>query len=300
MSSTLAPGTLYLVATPIGNLEDITARALRVLAAVDIVACEDTRRTGLLLHHFGIKTRTRSYHEHNEQTRTAELCAMLERGANVALVSDAGTPAVSDPGYRLVRACIERSLRVVPVPGAAAFVAALVVSGLPTDEFYFGGFLPARANARRARLAAVRALDATLIFYEAPHRIAHALADAREILGERQAAVARELTKLHEEIARGRLSELAARFTPDHTARGEMVLLIDRTPIDDAATREHSSAITSIAALVADLEAQGLDHRAALKRAARELGLTRDEAYRRLAAARSADKQSEEREQDSQ
>ena len=158
-------GTLYLVATPIGNLEDVTRRALRVLAEVDVVACEDTRRTRALLEHFGIRARTVSYHEHNERERAAELAALIEGGASVAVVSDAGTPGINDPGYRLVRAAIERGVEVVPVPGPSAFVAALTASGLPTDEFYFGGFLPARAHARRQRLEAVRDLRATLVFY---------------------------------------------------------------------------------------------------------------------------------------
>ncbi len=278
-------GTLYLVATPIGNLEDVTRRALRVLAEADVVACEDTRRTRTLLEHFQIRARTLSYHEHNERGRAEELAALIEGGSTVALVSDAGTPGINDPGYRVVRACVERGLSVVPVPGPSALVAALTASGLPTDEFYFGGFLPARTHARRERLSSVRALRATLVFYEAPHRLAHALADAREILGEREAAVARELTKLHEEIVRGRLSELAARFAPEGAARGEMVLIIDRDVIEEegaAAARGHAS----VAERVAALEAEGLDHRAALKRAARELGLTRDEAYRRLTSER--------------
>ena len=285
MSDAATPGTLYLVATPIGNLADITARALRVLGEVDLVACEDTRHTRKLLTHYGIGTKTVSYHEHNERERARELCALLAAGTSVALVSDAGTPAVSDPGYRLVRAAIEQGITVVPVPGPAAFVAALIASGLPTDEFFFGGFLPARAAARRARLAALRALPATLVFYEAPHRIAETLADAREILGERAACVARELTKLHEELARGRLSELAASFGRDHAARGEMVLVIDRHVIA-AETAPNATSPADIAVLVAALEADGLDPRAALKRAARELGLTRAEAYRRLVAAR--------------
>jgi 16S rRNA (cytidine1402-2'-O)-methyltransferase len=196
---------------------------------------------------------------------------------------------VSDPGYRLVRAAIERGASVVPVPGPSAFVAALTASGLPTDEFYFGGFLPARAHARRQKLAAVRELRATLVFYEAPHRIAHTLADAREILGEREAAVARELTKLHEEIVRGRLGRLAERFAARDAARGEMVLVIDRGVIEEVAGAVGGAA-EGVAARVAALEAEGLDHRAALKRAARELGLTRDEAYRRLTSERARSK----------
>ncbi len=282
-------GTLYLVATPIGNLEDITRRAVRVLGEVELVACEDTRRTRALLEHFGLKTPTTSYHEHNERVRTEELVTRLRRGARLALVSDAGTPAVSDPGFRLVRACVEAGVEVVPVPGASALLAALVASGLPTDEFYFGGFLPSRAQARRARLARLRELPATLVFYEAPHRIAHLLADAREMLGERRAAVGRELTKMHEEFARGSLSELAERFSGAGAARGEFVLVIDREVIEDEDAAEKASA-EGIAERVAALEAEGLDQRAALKRAARELGLSRDEAYRRLVEERARKK----------
>jgi 16S rRNA (cytidine1402-2'-O)-methyltransferase len=286
---TQTSGTLYLVATPIGNLEDVTRRALRVLAEVDVVACEDTRRTRSLLEHFQIRARTVSYHEHNERERAEELARLIAEGQTVALVSDAGTPGVNDPGYRLVRECVERGLSVVPVPGPTAFVAALTASGLPTDEFYFGGFLPARSHARREKLAAVKSLRATLVFYETPHRLAHALADALAVLGEREAAVARELTKLHEEIVRGRLSELVRRFEPEGAARGEMVLVIDRDVIEEeGAVATQTTA--SVAALVAALEADGLDPRAALKRAARELGLTRDEAYRRLTSERSMSK----------
>ncbi|HEY0546900.1 MAG TPA: 16S rRNA (cytidine(1402)-2'-O)-methyltransferase [Pyrinomonadaceae bacterium] len=276
-------GTLYLVATPIGNLLDITERALRVLREVELVACEDTRHTGALLNHYNIKTKLVSYHEHNERERAEELGRLLETGASIALVSDAGTPGISDPGFRLVNAARERGARVVPVPGATAFVAALIASGLPTDQFFFGGFLPARSSQRRARLEEVRAIPATLVFYEAPHRIASALRDAREALGEREAAVARELTKLHEEVVRGRLSELALRFdSASQGARGEMVIVIDRTVI--VAASQDSN--TDIAARVAALESEGMDSRAALKKAARELGLTRAEAYRRLTAAR--------------
>src|SRR5258708_5135016 len=168
-------GTLYIVATPIGNLEDITQRALRILGEVDIVACEDTRRTRVLLNHFGIKTRTISYHEHNERERTEQICKLLVSGKDVALVSDAGTPLINDPGFRLTNAAIELNLPVVPVPGPTAFVSALVASGLPSDQFFFSGFLPARANARRAKLDELRAIPATLVFYEAPHRIAATL-----------------------------------------------------------------------------------------------------------------------------
>ncbi len=277
-------GTLYLVSTPIGNLEDITHRALRVLREVDLIACEDTRHTRTLLNHFSIRTKTVSYHDHNERERALELSAQLLTGASIALVSDAGTPGINDPGFRLVRACIEQNINVVPVPGATAFVSALVASGLPTDEFYFAGFLPARRYTRRLRFGELRPLSATLIFYETPHRIAAALADARDILGEREAVVARELTKLHEEMARGTLTDLLARFNGEHAARGEMVLIIDRTELSPEVAGATQPA--SLAALVAALEGEGLDQRAALKRAARELGLSRDEAYRRLVAER--------------
>lgn len=282
-------GALYLVATPIGNLEDVTRRALRVLGEADVVACEDTRRTRGLLEHFGIRARTVSYHEHNERERAEELARLIEGGAAVALVSDAGTPGVNDPGYRLVRVCAERGLRVVPVPGPTALVAAVTASGLPTDEFYFGGFLPARAHARREKLASVKTLRATLVFYETPHRVAHALADAREVLGERRAAVARELTKVHEEFVRGSLSELLQHFSAEGAARGEMVLVIDRDVVE-AEGAEGAGPAASVAELVAAFEAEGLEQRAALKRAARALGLTRDEAYRRLTSERALSK----------
>jgi len=283
-------GTLYLVATPIGNLEDITYRAVRVLREVDLVACEDTRHTRTLLNHYDINTKTISYHEHNERERARRLSEMLQAGASIAVVSDAGTPGISDPGFRLVNDALERGARVVPVPGPSAFVAALTATGLPTDEFFFGGFLPARSTQRRARLAELRPLHSTLIFYEAPHRIGQTLTDAREILGEREAAVARELTKLHEEIARGPLTELAERFSAETAARGEMVLLIDRAR--SGVERDLNQAETDIAARVAALEGEGLDNRAALKRAARELGLSRSEAYRRLVAARALEEKS--------
>ena len=278
-------GTLYLVATPIGNLADITHRALQVLRDVDLIACEDTRHTRKLLQHYGIDTKTISYHEHNEQQRATELIELLQQGSDVAVVSDAGTPAISDPGFRLVRAAIENDVRIVPLPGPSALVASLVAAGLPTNEFFFGGFLPARSTARRARFEEVRAVPGTLIFYEAPHRLAASLKDAHEILGEREAVVARELTKLHEQLKRGRLSELARHYSTDEQPRGEIVLLIDRTVLDQPAT-EHATN-TSVAALVRQFEADGLDHRAALKKAARELGLSRAEAYRRLLAERS-------------
>jgi len=276
-------GTLYIVATPIGNLEDITQRALRVLGEVDVVACEDTRRTRVLLNHFGIKTKTISYHEHNERERTEQICKLLVAGKNVALVSDAGTPLINDPGFRLTNAAIESNLVVVPIPGPAAFVSALVASGLPSDQFFFAGFLPARGNARRAKLEELRAVPATLVVYEAPHRIAATLVDALEVLGNRPAAVARELTKIHEEIVRGSLRELVQQF--GNGARGEMVLLISGAGIDEAATTQETAPPSRrLIERVSELEREGLDAKAALKKAAREVGMKRAEAYRLLVA----------------
>jgi 16S rRNA (cytidine1402-2'-O)-methyltransferase len=274
-------GTLYLVATPIGNLADITHRAIDVLNNVSLIACEDTRHTRKLLQHYGIETKTVSYHEHNEQERSRQLIETLREGKDVAVVSDAGTPSISDPGFRLVRAAIENDIQVVPVPGPSALISALIAAGLPTDEFFFGGFLPARSNARRTRLNELRSVPGTLIFYEAPHRLAETLKDAHEMLGEREAVVARELTKLHEELRRGRLSELAAHYANEEP-RGEIVLLIDRTILETTDKTDRQQ----ISSLVDQFESDGLDHRAALKKAARELGLSRAEAYRRLIAER--------------
>jgi 16S rRNA (cytidine1402-2'-O)-methyltransferase len=279
----MTPGTLYLVATPIGNLADITHRALQILNDVDLIACEDTRHTHKLLNHYNITTKTISYHEHNEQQRASDLIERLKQGTTIAVVSDAGTPSISDPGFRLVRAAIENEIAVVPVPGPSALIAALIAAGLPTDEFFFAGFLPSRANARRVRLAELQPVPGTLIFYESPHRLAETLKDAYEILGERETVVARELTKLHEEIRRGRLSELAADYADKKDdIRGEIVVLIDRNVIAGAV-----SETVSVVALVDRFEQDGLDHRAALKKAARELGLSRAEAYRKLLAERS-------------
>jgi 16S rRNA (cytidine1402-2'-O)-methyltransferase len=274
-------GTLYIVATPIGNLEDISQRALRILGEVDLIACEDTRHTSKLLHHFGIETKTISYHEHNERERAAELGAVLDSGKSIALVSDAGTPLISDPGFRIVNTAIEKGISIVPVPGAAAVMTALSASGLPTDQFYFAGFLPARANARRAKLEELAAIPATLIFYEAPHRIGATLRDAIDVLGNRDAGVARELTKLHEEFTRGRLSELAEAFSKPANVRGEIVLMISGESADLGSTMTPAtSSAQKLAARIDELVRGGTDSKTALKQAARELGLKRDEAYR--------------------
>ena len=277
------PGTLYVVATPIGNLADITQRALQILKDVELIACEDTRHTRKLLQHFGINTKTTSYHEHNENQRGDELLDLLKQGSNIAVVSDAGTPAISDPGFRLVRSAIENEITVVPVPGPSALITALVAAGLPTDEFFFAGFLPARASARQTRLRELASVPGTLIFYEAPHRLAATLKDAYETLGEREAVVARELTKLHEEVRRGRLSDLVEHYSQVEP-RGEIVLLIDRNSIETGEAESNSE--RSVGELVAQFEAEGIDHRAALKKAARELKLSRAEAYRKLQTER--------------
>lgn len=276
-------GTLFIVATPIGNLEDITPRALRVLREVDLIACEDTRHTRVLLNHFGIRAKTISYHEHNERDRAEELCKLLEAGKNIAVVSDAGTPLISDPGFRVVNAAIDQGIPVVPIPGAVAFVTALVASGLPADQFHFAGFLPARAGARRAKLEELREVPATLAFYEAPNRIVASLKDALQVLGNRKAAVARELTKVHEEIARASLRELIERFSQKESARGEMVLIISGIASPQAADELKSSSQT-LMERIGELEREGLDAKAALKQAAREFGLKRAEAYRLLVA----------------
>ena len=275
-------GTLYVVATPIGNLADITHRAIQILKDVDLIACEDTRHSKKLFQHFGINTKTVSYHEHNEEIRSRELIAQLTDGRNVAIVSDAGTPTISDPGFRLVNAAFENEIQVVPVPGPSALITALTASGLPTDEFFFAGFLPSRPTARQTRLRELSSVPGTLIFYEAPHRLAASLKDAREVLGERHAVVARELTKLHEEIKRGHLGELASHYSDIENPRGEFVVLIDKTVLEKQVEGNQQS----IGSLVRGYEEQGLDHRAALKKAARELGISRAQAYRQLLAER--------------
>lgn len=272
-------GTLYIVATPIGNLEDITLRALRVLKEADLIACEDTRHTRKLLSHFHISKPTVSYHEHNEHERAGELIKKLEGGMNVALVSDAGTPLISDPGFRIVNDAIARGISVVPIPGPSAVIAALAASGLPTTEFAFVGFLPARRAARRARLKQLANLEMTLVFYEAPHRINETLEDARETLGERECVIARELTKLHEEFVRARLSEIEL---PPGTARGEIVLLIG--PVIDRPVEqpEHPATHSILEAVQQLITAEGLDQKDALKRVARARGISKSEAYRRM------------------
>lgn len=271
------PGTLYLVATPIGNLQDVTFRAVEILRSVDLIACEDTRHTIKLLNHFRISNRLISYHEHNEQERAEEFADRLVLGESIAIVSDAGTPGICDPAFRIVRRAIEIGAAVVPIPGAVAFVAAVVGSGLATDSIFFGGFLPSKKNERLKRLAEIANIPATLVLYETPHRLGKALMDCLEALGDRQAAVARELTKLHEEFVRGRLSELASRFGEMPT-KGEIVLVIDR--VQAQKTKQEASNPKSLSKRLKELEKEGLDLKTALKKAAKEFGLSKSEAYR--------------------
>ena len=252
---------LYVVATPIGNLEDITLRALRVLREVDVIAAEDTRHTRKLLDRYDIHTPLTSYHEHNERTKAPALVRRLEAGESIALVSDAGTPTISDPGYHLIRVAVEKGVPVTPVPGASAATAALSVCGLATDRFVFQGFLPGRRNRRREMLRQLQDDDRTMVFYEAPHRIRESLADVHEVLGDRAAVVGRELTKVHEELLRGTLSQLAGKLDQQ---RGEFVVVVagrdDASAVDGKLLRteitrllESGHKANDVAKLVADI-----------------------------------------------
>jgi 16S rRNA (cytidine1402-2'-O)-methyltransferase len=271
-------GTLYLVATPIGNLEDITFRALRVLREAGVIACEDTRHTAKLLQHYGIEKPTVSYHEHNEAARAEELVATLEHGVDVAQVSDAGMPGISDPGYRVVRLAIEHGISVVPVPGPAAAITALAASGLPTDSFQFLGFLPARSGERRSLLESLRDEQLTTIAYEAPHRIAEAMKDLVAILGaERPVALARELTKVHEEFIRGSAAEVLARLE-QREVKGEITLLIGKAA-EGARQAQKKDLFSRLQEIMRE---QQLDESAALKILAKEQGVSKSEAYREL------------------
>jgi 16S rRNA (cytidine1402-2'-O)-methyltransferase len=273
---------LYLVATPIGNLEDITLRAIRVLKEVDVIACEDTRQTQKLLNHYGITTRTISYHEHNEMTRAAELVKEMQEGASVALVTDAGMPGISDPGFRLISLTIRHRLPVVPIPGASAFLAALVASGLPTDSFRFSGFLPAKRGERRAALEAIRNSPRTQVFYEAPHRIVEALSDVGEILGSnRHVVIAREVTKLHEEFLRGLAGDVLETLKSRDAVKGEITLLIGKAEETNVRVETGDSARLGVRKRVEQIMAEeNVDEKTALKKVAKESGISKSEAYR--------------------
>ncbi len=270
-----AKGVLLVCATPIGNLGDVTLRVLDALRTADIIQAEDTRVTRKLLTRYEIRTPTEPYHEHNRAARTAGLVERIERGERIALVSDAGTPGISDPGEHLVDACLEAGVRVEVLPGPSAIMTALVASGLPTHAFYFGGFLPRKAGERSRALAQLACLDATLVFYESPGRTVATLASLAEAFPGRSVALARELTKLHEEVARGEAGELASRFA-DREFKGEVVLLVgppnapSQLALDEHAVRER----------LASLEAEGLTRRDAVRDAAAQLGLPRNDVYR--------------------
>jgi 16S rRNA (cytidine1402-2'-O)-methyltransferase len=287
--STHATGpSLFLVGTPIGNLEDITLRAVRVLKEVDVIACEDTRQTQKLLNHYGITTRTISYHEHNEMTRAPELVKEMQEGASIALVTDAGMPGISDPGYRLISLAIRHHLPVVPIPGASAFLAALVASGLPTDSFRFSGFLPAKRGERRAALGAIKDSPRAQVFYEAPHRIVETLADVVEVLGaDRHVVVAREVTKLHEEFLRGRAGEVLETLKARDGVKGEITLLIGRAEEDTRTSTGHVGTAALGRPTVRQrveqiMVEEKVDEKTALKKVAKERGVSKSEAYREL------------------
>jgi 16S rRNA (cytidine1402-2'-O)-methyltransferase len=267
------PGRLYVVSTPIGNLEDITFRAIRILKEVDWIACEDTRTTGNLLRHYGIQTRTLSYHEHNEAERAAELFDRLKSGETGALVSDAGTPLLNDPGYRIVRGLAQAGFQVEAIPGPSALLAALVVSGLPVDQFHFAGFLPAKQGQRLRLLESLAQEPATLIFYEAPHRILESLADIAAVLRYREIAVARELTKIHEEVLRGTAAAIHSKLEARDAIKGEFVVLISKAT-------EPEPGHTPLGEAIANLIAVGIPRMDAIKTVAHERGLSKREVYK--------------------
>jgi 16S rRNA (cytidine1402-2'-O)-methyltransferase len=274
----LEGGTLFVVATPLGNLEDLTLRAIRVLRTVSLVACEDTRRTRRLLLSQGITTPATSYFEHNERWKGARILEGLRAGRDIALVSDAGTPGISDPGYRLVRDARAEGLPVVPVPGPSAAVAALSVSGLPTDRFLFVGFLPPKSLARRREIETLRDRRETLVIYESPVRVVGCLTDLATVLGDREAFLCREATKLHEEYVRGRLNELRALLAERAEVKGEIVLVVSGAA-EGTEAGESTVPREELAALFARLVAEGLTRRAAVKEAARRAGLPAREVY---------------------
>jgi 16S rRNA (cytidine1402-2'-O)-methyltransferase len=280
-------GTLYIVATPIGNLEDLTFRALRILREVDLVAAEDTRHSRKLFSHYGIGTPLTSFFQHNEAVKGERILEDLLQGRSVALISDAGTPAIADPGFLMVRRCREEGIPVIAVPGPSAVVTALSIAGLPTDRFAFEGFLPAKTKGRRAALRRLRQEDRTTVFYEAPHRLPAALRDLAEELGEdREVAVARELTKIHEELYRGTASGALDHFGSGRV-RGEIVLMV--APAVDAEFGGEKADAGSLEESLRKLSAEGMPPRQAVKQVAKEFGLPRDEVYRIWVATKDED-----------
>jgi 16S rRNA (cytidine1402-2'-O)-methyltransferase len=281
------PGHLYVVGTPIGNLEDITLRALRVLKEVDLVACEDTRRTRQLLDHYGIATPTISYHEHNELMRAPELMIRMEEGEDIALVSDAGMPLVSDPGFRLVKLAVRHNVTVIPVPGASALVATLAAGGLPVEEFRFVGFLPAKRLARQRFLHELKG-ERALVFYESPQRAAETLEDVLKVLGNRPVVLAREITKLHEEFLRGTVSEVLGRLK-SKSVKGEVTILLG--PPENGVERSEEIGLRSIQEELDQSMSQGLSEKAALKLVAKARGLSKSEAYRQWQSEKATSEQ---------
>jgi 16S rRNA (cytidine1402-2'-O)-methyltransferase len=275
-------GTLYLVATPIGNLEDLSLRALRILKEADLIACEDTRHTLKLLHHYGIDTPRRSYHEHNEARRTIELIQVLKEGKNIALVTDAGMPLISDPGHTLVSACRREGIPVVPVPGPSAALAALAGSGLPAERFLFAGFLSPKSSLRRRQLQELSSSPWTLIFYEAPHRVLSALEDMCAILGDREACLARELTKIHEEWVHGSLKEILGILGSRPSIRGEITLVIAPGQTQAVPVQREGNLQQE---LEEEIRRTGASRNAALRAVARRRGLSRRDAYKLLVQA---------------
>ncbi len=273
-------GTLYVVATTLGNLADMSPRAVRTLQEVDLIACEDTRHASKLLRHFQVKRPSVSYHDHNESSRTPQLLKRLEAGEKIALLADAGTPLISDPGYRLVRACREAGICVVPIPGPSAAIAALSVSGVPSDRFCFAGFPARRGSARKRQLKALAELEQTLIFYLSPHRLVSELEDLAETLGDREAFLIREMTKLHETAYFGRLNTILEDVRSEET-RGEYTLVV-------AGAKEirTAPAVDPVAYLAGLEQVRGLSRKAALRRAADELGMSRRELYDLVVKAR--------------
>lgn len=269
-------GILYLCATPIGNLGDISARCLEVMENADLIACEDTRRTVQLLNHFGLKKQLTSYHEHNKREKGEYIINLLKDGKNVVLVSDAGTPAISDPGEDLVKLCIENDLTVTPIPGCVAGINALIVSGLPTRRFAFEGFLSVNKRHRKEHLESVKNDTHTLIFYEAPHKLPYTLSDMLEILGDRKIALCRELTKIHEEIIRTTLSEAQSLYT-ETSPKGEFVIVIEgaKEPEKETAWWEELSIDEHVKKYMAD----GIDQKEAVKMTAKDRGLPKREVY---------------------